>query len=78
MLTVCGNIQSMNLHVAKTTRYLKLANGFFKGINYQNWKDKKDCLIDNPLSCNFVQVKPIPDGLLPSRARLSFSLTMQM
>ena len=85
MRAVFVNKQSIDLKSAKTTRYLNLDIGFFEGINYQNWKDKKDCQIDNPLSCNFVQIKPIPDGwsvsevelLLPSRARFRFSLTMQ-
>ena len=77
MRTVFVNKQSMDLKSAKTTRYLNLENGFFEGINYQNWKDIKDCQIDNPLSCNFVQIILIPDGLLPSRARFRFSLTMQ-
>jgi hypothetical protein len=77
MLTIFVNKQSMDVRVAKKTPYLKPEDGFIKGINYQNWKDKKDCQIDNPLSCNFVQTKPIPDRLLPSRARFRFSLAMQ-
>jgi len=62
MLTTFVIKQSIDLNNVKKTGQLNIVNGFFKGINYQNWKDKKDCHDDNPLSCNFVQIKPIPDG----------------
>ena len=50
--------------------------GFFRHV-LPKLQYEKDCLYDNPQYCYFVQIKPIPDGLLPSRARFRFSLTVQ-
>jgi len=56
---------------------LKYEMGFLRHITTKIKRIKKDCLNDNPSSCNFVQVKPIPGRLLPSSACFRFSLTLQ-